>query len=165
MRLEVKSIVLNGEIIVDSKLGSGTIFCVYLPVNNIVSHEDIKKIEPIPKGNERILFVDDDRTLSFMHKIVLEKLGYKITEKTSSRDALNTFKKSVDHFDLVITDMTMPEMTGVQLAKQILKIKSAMPIILCTGYSELINQEQAKAMGIKGYLTKPILKRDLAEMV
>ena len=93
---------------------------------------------------------------------MLESLGYKITTRTSSIEALELFKAKADSFDLVITDMTMPNMTGNELARELLRIKPEIPIILCTGYSARINQDQAMAMGIRAFVSKPVLRREIA---
>ncbi|SDU55633.1 response regulator [Desulfobacula phenolica] len=157
---------LHGDITVHSEPGKGTVFCVYLPV----AEEKQKNVRerstaPVPTGKEHILLVDDDEDLARMHKQMLERLGYKVTVLTSSVETLDVFQNSPNGFDLVMTDMTMPGMTGAELARRIFKIKPDMPVILCTGYSEIINAEQAKAMGINAYLSKPILKRELADVV
>ncbi|MCP3874683.1 MAG: response regulator, partial [Desulfobacteraceae bacterium] len=96
---------------------------------------------------------------------MLSRLGYLVTVETSSTDALNKFKENPDSFDLVISDMTMPDITGDQLAKEILLIQPDTPIIICTGFSERINKEQAEVLGIKGFLMKPVVKSDMAQMV
>ncbi len=96
---------------------------------------------------------------------MLERLGYKVTSRIRSLEALELFRKNPDQFDLVITDMTMPEMTGDKLARELMKIRPDIPIILCTGYSKRISEEKAKEMGIRAFLMKPIVMRDLAETV
>ncbi|MCF6248149.1 MAG: ATP-binding protein [Desulfobacula sp.] len=157
---------LHGDISVSSKPGKGTTFIVYLPVDKKKKKLDRLKItRPVPTGNERILLVDDEKVIVQLYKKLIETLGYEVVALTSSIDALDTFQKKSHGFDLIITDMTMPDMNGEQLAKQIFKIRADMPIILCTGYSELINPDQAKAMGISGYVTKPIIKRVLAHTI
>jgi CheY-like chemotaxis protein len=109
--------------------------------------------------------VDDEESIAKLEMQMLERLGYKVTVRNSSPDALKTFKSTPDSFDLVITDMTMPNMTGDQLAKEMRSIRFKVPIIICTGFSERINQEKAKAFGIKGFLMKPVVKLELAKMV
>ena len=96
---------------------------------------------------------------------MLESLGYQVATITSSLEALKIIQKQPQEFDLIITDMTMPNMTGGELAQEILAVKQDMPIILCTGFSELINEEKAQALGIRGYIMKPVVKRDLANLV
>ena len=96
---------------------------------------------------------------------MLESLGYKVTARTSSVEALELFKAKPDSFDLVITDMTMPNMTGDELARELIRIKPEIPVILCTGYSARINQQQATAMGIRAFVSKPVLTRDIAKTI
>lgn len=157
---------LHGEILVNSALGRGTTFNIYLPVIE-KTKQALHKSEtaPIPMGNEKILLVDDEEKLAQLHKMMVESLGYQVIAMTSSMDALDIFQKTPDEFDLVITDMTMPKMTGKELSSRILNIRSEMPIILCTGYSDMINSEQAKAIGIRGYVMKPVHKWDLANLI
>ena len=96
---------------------------------------------------------------------MLESLGYKVTARTSSIEALELFKAKADSFDLVITDMTMPNMTGDELARELIRIKPEVPVILCTGYSARINPQQAAAMGIRAFVSKPVLRRDIAATI
>jgi len=96
---------------------------------------------------------------------MLERLGYNVTTRTSSIDALEAFKANPDTFDLVITDMTMPNMTGEHLAGEITKIRPAIPVILCTGFSEMMSEEKAKSLGIEGFLMKPVVMKDLSNMI
>jgi CheY-like chemotaxis protein len=113
-------------------------------------------------GNEKILLVDDDQAIVYIVKQMLENLGYEVTAQYSSPDALSLFSKQSNHFDMVITDMTMPKMTGDILAQKINQIRPDIPIILFTGYGDMIAQEKAKALGIKAFLMKPLQTRDLA---
>jgi len=100
-----------------------------------------------------------------MEKQMLERLGYQVTARTSSIEALEAFRASPDKFDLVITDMTMPNMTGIQLSQKLLEIRLDIPIIICTGFSQKIDGERAKAIGIGGYVTKPVIMRELAKKI
>jgi len=100
-----------------------------------------------------------------MGKAMLEQLGYAVTARTSSLEALTTFQNQPNEFDVVITDQTMPSMTGVNLARQMLKIRPGLPIILCTGYSNLVNKEQAKNYGIRGFAMKPFSKKKIAVLL
>ncbi len=111
--------------------------------------------EPIPTGSERILIVDDEIGLAKLGKDIIESLGYRVTALSSSREALETFRLQPDAFDLVITDMAMPGLNGYELAKELLVIRPDVPIILYTGYSDLIDEEQAKEAGIREYIMKP----------
>jgi len=121
--------------------------------------------ESIPGGTERILFIDDEPILTQMSQKMISRLGYRVTVRTSSLEALTTFQNEAEVFDLVITDQTMPELTGFDLARRILHIRPNMPIILCTGYSSLITEEKAKASGIKGFAYKPFVKKEIAGLI
>jgi len=155
----------GGKIIASSELGKGSTFKVYLPT--VERDEAPLPIagESIATGTERILFVDDETTLVNIGKQMLESLGYKVTARTSSIEALELFKAKADSFDLVITDMTMPNMTGDELARELIRIKPEIPVILCTGYSARINPQQAAAMGIRAFVSKPVLRRDITETI
>ncbi|MBI4776225.1 MAG: response regulator [Deltaproteobacteria bacterium] len=120
---------------------------------------------PIPAGTERILFVDDEEHLAELWGEMLESLGYHVTAYTSSREALETFKANPDRFDLMITDMTMPQLTGAELSKEIRRIRPELPIILCTGFSVHISEREAEDMGIRRFLTKPLALLDLANTI
>jgi PAS domain S-box-containing protein len=155
----------GGAISVQSVLGQGASFQVYLPVREA---EPILPSPPpvsLSSGQERILFIDDEPALVSMGKEFLERLGYDVVTETSSREALALFIRQPDLFDLVITDMTMPGMTGARLAKELRRIRPAIPIILCTGLSHQLNEEEAKAIGICAFLMKPFVLRELAETV
>ncbi|MFC1890880.1 PAS domain S-box protein [Thermodesulfobacteriota bacterium] len=155
----------GGDIIVESELGKGTTFEVYLPR---IEKEVASVAEPsvqLPKGSERVLFADDENVSVDVMKAMLENLGYQVTARTSSIEALEAFRHNPEGFDLVITDMTMPNMTGKELAKEIMSIRSDLPIILCTGFSEQIDESRAKEMGISAYLMKPIIIRDMANTI
>ncbi len=156
----------NGHVSVYSEAGQGATFNIYLPLYQSES-DNSKTIDAghIPTGAENVLVVDDEETIVSMIHSMLERLGYRGRTFTSSVDALNAFIEEPSAFDLMITDMTMPQMTGIQLAQKILSKRKNSPIILCTGFSELINEEKAKEMGIKGFLLKPVLRKDLAEKV
>ncbi len=163
----VHGIVTNfgGTINVTSEVGKGTTFKVYFPVSKRTIGVEIEKEEPILKGSERILFVDDELTLTKIAQPMLQSLGYEVTTRLSSIDALALFKAKPEAFDLVITDMTMPNMTGDELAKELMAVRPDIPIILCTGFSAGITKEKAKALGIRSLVSKPILKRDIAEAI
>ncbi|RZB36760.1 MAG: hypothetical protein SRB2_01839 [Desulfobacteraceae bacterium Eth-SRB2] len=155
----------DGAITVDSEVGKGTTFNVFLPM---VEREFVPEIivdEDLPAGNEKLLLVDDEESIVKMGHQRLERLGYKIESTTSSIEALELFRSKPDQFDLVITDLTMPKMTGDRLLKKIRNIRSDIPIILCTGFSEKMDKDKAKELGATGYLEKPHDKRELAKMV
>ncbi|MCG8569708.1 MAG: ATP-binding protein [Spirochaetes bacterium] len=162
----VRGIVNNhqGEITVTSEPGKGTVFTVFFPVSQIVDRGVLLK-QQIETGNEKILFVDDELTLGTSIKRLLEHLGYLVEVCTKPEEALQLFFNDPNQFDLIITDMTMPSMTGDILAKKILESNPDMPILLITGFSEKISEESAKAMGIKGYLEKPFDKSDIAKKI
>jgi nitrogen-specific signal transduction histidine kinase/CheY-like chemotaxis protein len=155
----------RGAISVQSEQGKGSTFDVYLPVirKDEIPHESVE--EPLPKGHERALFIDDEQSLAEIGKEMLTRLGYKVVAKTNSLDALEFFRTDPDQFDLVITDMTMPQMTGEKLAQNLMSIRPDIPVILCTGYSEMMTEEKAKEMGIKGFAMKPLIIRDLASSI
>jgi CheY-like chemotaxis protein len=156
----------KGEIKVHSEIEKGTTFKVYLPLmkksSEIVTADNMITAAT---GNERILLVDDEVSVAKLEGQILSRLGYHVTIKTKSSDALNAFRANSNFFDMVISDMTMPDMTGDQLSKEILSIKPNTPIIICTGFSERINKAQAEIIGVKGFLMKPVVKSDMAQMV
>jgi PAS domain S-box-containing protein len=156
----------HGHITVYSESGYGTTFHVYLP--RIETAETSQSAEPekgIARGTERILLVDDEVVICRMEHAMLSTLGYQVTALSSSVDSLEAFRAHPDDYDLVITDMTMPNMTGSELAQRIMRIRSDVPIILCTGFSELINEEKAKSLGIRGFIMKPVDMKNLANTV
>lgn len=156
----------GGIIRVSSEPGKGSTFDVYFP---IVEHEEI--IAPaaapaaIPSGTERVLLVDDEEGLVLLGRRILEQLGYKVTCETDSRAALQTFRDAPDSFDLLITDQSMPDMSGLELTAEILKIRADLPIILCSGYSTKVSAENAAELGISALVEKPYGKKILAEAI
>ncbi|MEE8430517.1 MAG: response regulator [Candidatus Desulfatibia sp.] len=155
----------RGAITVDSELGKGTTFNIFFPVTEEEVVTESKIIEELPTGNENILFVDDEESIVFIVRQMLERLGYQVEVKMNPVEALELFRSNPDQFDLVITDMAMPQMDGDKLVKEILNIRSEMPIILCTGFSEKVTEENAKELGIKAFTMKPLVIRDLAVVV
>ena len=111
------------------------------------------------------MFVDDEAPIAKMGSQILERLGYSVTTRTSSIEALELFQAKPNDFDLVVTDMTMPNMTGDKLAVELMKIRPDIPVILCTGYSKKISDETASEIGIKAFAYKPVVKADLAKTV
>ncbi len=156
----------DGDITVSSEPGKGTTFYVYLPrlETSIETHEPAS-IEPILKTREHILLVDDDEQVIQMEQQMLERLGYNVTARTSSMDALGAFGAQPEKFDLVITDMTMLNMAGTELAQELMSIRPDIPIILCTGFSEQVNEEKAKALGIREYVMKPVVKTEIEKVI
>lgn len=155
----------NGAINVASKPGEGTVVSVYLPL--VETEERMLEWAPkeIPHGNERILLVDDEAALVEVGTAILTSLGYHVTARTSSIEALEVFRARPYGFDLVITDVTMPNMRGDHLARELLKIRSDVPIILCTGFSEIISEEKAKSLGIRKLVMKPLFRNHLAREI
>lgn len=156
----------GGVIRVNSTPGSGTNFEIYLPKYNKV-YEIPKRIknEKIPNGNERILFVDDETSIARFAKMSLENRGYTVTTSSGSEDALDVFKRNYKDFDLVITDQTMPHMTGLELARKCKAIRPDIPIILCTGYGKTLSSNTLKQIGIRRLLKKPVGSKDFAKIV
>ena len=153
----------NGHITVRSEPGQGSTFQVYLPgIKPQVSEAGAKAV-PIRGGKERILFVDDEDILVDLYKERLIKLGYDVVATTSSMEALELFKKEPDKFDLVITDYTMPNLTGMDLTVELLKVKAALPVILLTGHNDNVSPETAKVAGISELLVKPQSKGEIAQ--
>ncbi|MEJ2660862.1 MAG: response regulator [Desulfobacteraceae bacterium] len=152
----------NGVIAVESEPGKGTTFGIFFPVVEKRAVVDIETGEEFPTGNERILFVDDEESIVSLGRQRLERLGYNVDATTSPTEALTLFQSKPDYFDLVITDMTMPDMTGDKLVKEILDIRPDTPIILCTGFSEKIDEKQAIKLGVADYIEKPFVQRDFA---
>ncbi|MCF8120379.1 MAG: PAS domain S-box protein [Deltaproteobacteria bacterium] len=155
----------KGAVRVESEPGKGTTFQVFFPLfhSEVTVKEDLTS--KIPGGNERVLFVDDEAVSVGVVETLLERLGYAVDTQTSSVEALKMFQNDPQRFDLIITDQTMPGMTGADLAKEIMRIRPRVPIILCTGFSEQINEEQAKEMGIRAFIMKPFVSRQLAKTV
>ncbi|MCD6292305.1 MAG: response regulator [Deltaproteobacteria bacterium] len=158
----------NGFIEVESEIGQGTTFKIYLPVFSDSSskielgkHADGK----LATGTEHILIVDDEKPILDLQAAILARLGYKITAINQSSEALTRFTSDPEKFDLIITDQSMPDLSGAELAVEILKIRPTMPVILCTGYSAVVNKEDALTIGIKKYLEKPVSIRELVQIV
>lgn len=156
----------GGALTVESEAGKGTTFQVFIPrlKRGPVEHET-GTTAPVPEGNERILFVDDEKALVDSGSKILEHLGYEVVARTSSIEALETFRTRPEIFDLVISDQTMPHMTGVELARELMHIRPDIPVILCTGFSERVTPEKAKAEGIREFIMKPLSLRNFAETV
>ncbi len=156
----------GGFITVNSELGQGAAFHVFFPTINqkeLVQYEE--NHEPIVMGKESILFIDDEMMLAHLGKQMLERLGYKVSARTSSVEALEAFRAQPDKYDLVITDQTMPNITGDELAIRILEIRPDMPIILCSGFDAVISEERTKKIGISAFVMKPMDKRLLANTI
>jgi PAS domain S-box-containing protein len=155
----------GGEIAVESLLNKGTKFTVYFPISNKKNEKLSYENEILPTGNEHILFIDDEVAIADVNKQFLEKLGYSVYTYINSIEALEFFRTDPNKFDLVITDMTMPKMTGDVLAEKIKAIRSDIPIIICTGYSNKISDELVDQIGIDAVCNKPISIKNLAKTI
>jgi PAS domain S-box-containing protein len=157
----------NGGISIEGDSIKGTIINIFFPITRKVGvSEEFKENSDLPLiGNEHILFVDDEKSIVKLGVRALGNLGYTVTGINNSIEALQVFKSNPDNFDLVITDMAMPEMMGSQLAKKILNIRPDTPIIICTGYSEKLDTLKARKLNVKASIDKPILMEDLTAKV
>nr|WP_321465314.1 PAS domain S-box protein [uncultured Desulfobulbus sp.] len=155
----------DGFVRCESRIGEGTVFHVYFPAVPRETQPVPAQIEVEYSGNERILLIDDEEILAEMEQGMLEQLGYQVTPQTSSLQALELFRENPGNFDAVVTDQTMPGMTGMELARKLLEIRPELPIILCTGFSTLIDEEQARKCGIRGFVMKPLAIKKLAQLL
>jgi PAS domain S-box-containing protein len=152
----------GGFVVCESEPGKGTIFRIYYPAIEQNAVALTQSAASSPTGKEHILLIDDEEMLAEMGQAMLERLGYEVTVRTSSLEALTDFQNQLDRFDAVVTDQTMPGLTGMELAQKMLQIRPDIPIILCTGYSNLVNEEQATHCGITGFVMKPMTKQKIA---
>jgi len=155
----------RGVLTCESEPGKGTTFRIALPAIDEEGQAEIGMAEQAVPGKEHILFVDDEPLLAELGKTMLERLGYEVTARTSSAEALAAFRAHPAWFDAVITDQTMPGMTGLEMAGQMLAIRPTVPILLCTGYSSLVSEDKALAMGIKGFALKPLTQKELSTLL
>lgn len=155
----------GGCISVESRPDKETLFSVFFP--SIPGEPEPENVadDMIPKGNELVLFVDDEPVMVKVYQAMLELLGYKVYGRTSSIEALAAFKAQPDRFDLIITDQQMPDMTGQMLAKEMMAVRPDIPVILCTGHSDSINEDEAKEMGMKAFVKKPISMGEIANTI
>uniref|UniRef100_UPI0026174B4B response regulator n=2 Tax=Desulfobacula sp. TaxID=2593537 RepID=UPI0026174B4B len=157
---------MDGSIHVYSEPGKGTEFKAYFPIEkSSFEKQNIQTKEPVRGGTEQILLVDDENAIIAIEKQILERLGYQVTSRTSSLEALEAFRANPDNFDMVITDLAMPNMPGDKLSAELIKIRPDIPILLCTGFSETMSEERAASLGIKGFILKPIVIKDLARKI
>jgi hypothetical protein len=155
----------EGDISVRSEPGKGATFEILLPgIADSPKHMQVG-LSPVPRGTERILVVDDEAPLAALSQRLLALLGYRVTALSSSLEALDLFRSDPHGFDLVITDYTMPHMTGVSLAKQMMEVRPDIPVILCTGYTEMIDEATAREIGIRAFVMKPVAQRDIAALI
>ncbi len=155
----------RGFIEVRNEPGQGASFDIYFPVVRQKAPVIERAEGPILEGHERILFVDDEKQLAALGEQNLSQLGYVVTSTTSSVDALEIFRSAPEGFDLIITDQTMPQMSGVELAAELLRIRPGIPIILCTGYSSKVLVDEADKYGVRAILTKPFSNQELAATI
>jgi CheY-like chemotaxis protein len=155
----------GGTITVESQVNHGTTFMLYLPCLPWNIAGEMQAEESLPYGQGQLLFVDDEPALVRLGYSVLTQLGYDVTAHTSSVEALAAFQAAPHHFDLVITDYTMPQMTGEALARALRSLRPDIPIILETGFSHTIDAERATALGINAFLLKPWTVRELARTI
>ena len=155
----------GGFITCESRPGEGAVFHVILPALDDFAAAESDADKVIPGGGEHILYIDDEIVLAEMAQVTLERLGYTVTIQSDSHKALAAFADSPETFNLVITDQTMPGMTGVELARNMLQIRPNIPIILCTGYSNLVSVEKARSIGIRDLALKPVAKKEIAALI
>ncbi|MBT8340987.1 MAG: response regulator [Desulfatitalea sp.] len=155
----------DGDIDVSSKIGQGSEFHVYLPVVDAAALQKHPKEAVLATGNAHVLFVDDEEMIVQLGRQMLEHMGYTVRGCMDPVEALESLRENPEQFDLVITDQTMPNMTGEQLAREILGIRGDIPIILCTGYSQFVDQETSAKMGIHAFVMKPIVMKELAQTI
>ena len=153
----------RGAITFESDAGKGTKFFVYLPRVDRHEAEEENDVEPLPRGNEHILFVDDEEAIVQFGQQALEQLGYQVTARTSSEEALDLFRAEPDRFNVVLCDVTMPLMSGIDLGKELMAIRSDVPVILMTGFSELVTREKARTLGFRDLVMKPFAVSGLAK--
>jgi CheY-like chemotaxis protein len=156
----------GGAITVQSTLGEGTTFTLYLPQ---MAQDPAPPSAPpapiVPPGKGRLLLVDDEEMLARLGQALLEGLGYEVVAYSSSLAALEAFQAEPCRFDLIITDQTMPVMTGATLVAELRHIRPDIPIILCTGFSHLMNAEKAEALGVDAFVLKPGVTQELAATI
>jgi CheY-like chemotaxis protein len=156
----------DGHISVYSEPGKGTTFQIYLP--ELVGQAEENRLQEshdIPLGQESILVVDDEAVVAVLHQRILESLGYSVEICTKPEKALALLTADPSAYDLLLTDMTMPKMNGAMLTQAALKIRPTLPVILCTGFSELINEQKAMAIGVRAFAMKPLVRKSIATTI
>ena len=163
----VHGIITNheGAITLESSMGKGTTFDIFLPRTDAIIETEHTQSTPLQRRRARILFVDDEESLTQLGQKMLQELGYEAIVYENSLEALDAFRTDPFLYDIVITDQTMPNLTGDALARELLSIRPELPIILCTGFSYNMTPEKAISMGIRAYLRKPILTHELAQTI
>jgi len=155
----------GGAVTVQSEIGQGSVFEVFLPQAQKPEKTKETTTTSVPTGTERILFVDDEELIVETARSVLTGLGYRVTTAQHGSEAWNLFVEDPFRFDLVITDQTMPSVTGVTLAQKMLEVRKDIPIILCTGHSDSVSPEKAQDIGIRAFVMKPATRKELAEII
>jgi PAS domain S-box-containing protein len=155
----------EGAVLVESELGKGSLFTIYLPMLKSRDKEKEKEGQPIPRGTEKILFVDDEPMIAETYADMLRFLGYQVECRTDPLDTLNAFMANSEGYDLIITDMTMPRMTGEELGKEIMRIRPDMPVIICTGFSERMPEDKALELGFCAFVMKPVVIGEIAHKI
>jgi DNA-binding NtrC family response regulator len=157
---------MDGAIQVDSQPGNGTDFNIYLPVEEYLTEKhDTQNSLDIPGGTETILLIDDEGDVLQMEESLLKRMGYNIKPFMDSTKALEAFRSNPDQFDIVVSDITMPGLSGEDLSEKLLQIRPDIPILLCTGFSWSMSKEKALSIGVKGVLLKPIIMKDFATKI
>jgi CheY-like chemotaxis protein len=155
----------GGSVTIESEMGKGTVVHAYFPVYDRLDTVDQETAPDLQGGNEKILFVDDEEPIVKLQKEILEYIGYDVYATTSAHDALQEFKKDPYGFDMVITDQTMPTITGLKFAEELMKIRPDIPIILCTGFSAELTPEKVKSKGIRKIVYKPLSIHDWSQLI
>jgi CheY-like chemotaxis protein len=155
----------GGAITVSSHLDAGTTFDVFFPIIHAGAGAEKEVEGAVTGGNERILFVDDEPAIESLGNHMLGSLGYAVTTCSNAVDALELFRSDPSAYDMVITDMTMPQMTGDRMALEMMRLRPDLPVLICTGFNELLSTERIKEVGIRALLMKPFLKSEAAKMI
>ncbi|ACL05651.1 PAS/PAC sensor hybrid histidine kinase [Desulfatibacillum aliphaticivorans] len=155
----------GGRIHVESEPEKGSTFTVVFPLASALPTAPALSGNGYEGGNERILLVDDEASVLRTVNMMLERLGYQVTPYNDALEALKAFKERPEDFDAIVTDMTMPGLTGVLLAEEAIAVKPGVPVVLCTGYSENIDEETAKDQGISAFIMKPVVRREMARVI
>jgi PAS domain S-box-containing protein len=155
----------GGYLYAHSQLGKGSQFEILIPAQEPAALPETILEMPVPTGSESILFVDDEDMIVDIVQRMLESLGYHVVAKTNGAEALDAFSKDPDSFDLVVTDLTMPKMTGLDLAEKILQLRPGFPVVLCTGFDVIMSEDKIFSHGLQAIIYKPILRRDMAAVI
>jgi DNA-binding NtrC family response regulator len=155
----------GGDIAVESAPGPGSVFTIHLPISSDAVDDEPANPTAVTRGSERILFVDDEQSIAKLQSKALGRLGYRVVSMTDSREALELFRKSPLAYDLIVTDMTMPHLTGDKLAAEIMALRPGIPIIVCTGFNRWISEESADRQGISAFLMKPYTLSNLSDAI